>query len=200
MKRLRVRYCKLSGCRLSMGICDANYRSRCAAARPAFAEQRCDFSFVPTVLIEYYKPFIISYHKLSGFSFLPDILWHPEIRKFIEADLTLRELFKKSSSSRSAKRANEGFVMIAALILSAEILAVGLAGWARRYPAAHKKAKTLFAEYAPNSRARLTERYVYPRISDLLKADLQKQFSPVLREDISGPCGDQGDSQRRTPI
>jgi hypothetical protein len=137
-----------------------------------------NFSFVPKVLIEYCKSFIVTYHKLNGFSSLPDILWHPETRKFIEADLALRELFKKSSSSRSAKRANEGFILIAALILSAEILAAGLAGWARRCPAAHKKAKILFAEYAPNSRARLTERYVYPRIFDLVRADLQ----PVLAE------------------
>jgi hypothetical protein len=151
-----------------------------------------DFSFVPKVLIEYCKPLIVSYHKLSGFSSLPNILWHPETRKFIEADLALRRLFKKASSSRSAKRANEGFMLIAALILSAEILAVGLAGWARRYPAAHKKAKDLFTEYAPSSRARLTERYVYPRISDLLKADLQKPFLPELREDRE----DREDGQR----
>jgi hypothetical protein len=142
-----------------------------------------DFSFVPKVLIEYCKPFIVTYHELNGFSSLPDILWHPETRKFIEADLALTQLFKKSSLSRSAKRANEGFMLIAALILSAEILAVGLAGWARRYPAAHKKAKALFTKYAPSSRARLTERYVYPRISDVLKADLHKQLVPELREE-----------------
>jgi hypothetical protein len=149
----------------------------------ASSDKDIDFSFVPKVLIEYCKTFIVTYHKLSGFSSLPDILWHPETRKFIEADLALRQLFKTSSSSRSAKRANEGFLLIAALILSAEILAVGLAGWARRHPAAHKKAKALFAKYAPSSRARLMERYVYPRISDLLKADLQKQFLWELIEE-----------------
>jgi hypothetical protein len=120
---------------------------------------------------------------LNGFFSLPNILWHPETRTFIDADLALRQLFKKSSLSRSAKRANEGFILIAALILSAEILAVGLAGWARRHPAAHKKAKALFAEYAPSSRARLIERYVYPRIFDMLKADLQKPFLSELIED-----------------
>jgi hypothetical protein len=183
-----------------MGICDAKYRNRCAAAGSAstYTEQRVDFSFVPRVLIEHYKPFIVTYHKLSGFSSLPDILWHPETRKFIEADLALRELFKKSSLSRSAKRANEGFLLIAARILSAEILAVGLAGWARRYPVAHKKANGLFAEHAPNARARLTERYVY--ISDLLKADLKKPFLAELREEVSDPYGERGDIRHRTPI
>jgi hypothetical protein len=41
---------------------------------------------------------------------------------------------------------------------------VGLAGWATRYPAARRKARALLAEYVPSSRARLTERYLYPQI------------------------------------
>jgi hypothetical protein len=85
---------------------------------------------------------------LNGLFSLPNILWHPETRSVIDADLALRRQFKKLSSSRSSKKANEGFILIAALIQSAEILAAGLAGWARRHPAAHKKAKALFAEYA----------------------------------------------------
>jgi hypothetical protein len=123
-----------------------------------------DFSFLPKALVEKCKPFIIRYHELNGFSSLPDILWHPEIHKLIEADLTLKRLFKKSTSSRGAKKANEGLVLIATLILSTEILAVGLAGWATRYPAARRKARALLAEYVPSSRARLTERYLYPQI------------------------------------
>ncbi len=51
---------------------------------------------------------------------------------------------------------------------------------------AHKKAKSLFAQYAPNSRARLTERSVYPRLFDLLKADLQKQFLPRVIDPYGG--------------
>jgi hypothetical protein len=123
-----------------------------------------DFSFLPKTLVEKCKPFIIRYHELNGFSSLPDILWHPETHKFIEADLTLKQLFKKSTSSRGAKKANEGLVLIATLILSTEILAIGLAGWATRYPAARKKAQALLAEYMPSARARLTERYLYPQI------------------------------------
>jgi hypothetical protein len=78
--------------------------------------------------------------------------------------LTLKRLFKKSTSSRGAKKANEGLVLIATLILSTEILAIGLAGWAARYPAARRKARALLTEYVPGSRARLTERYLYPQI------------------------------------
>jgi len=76
---------------------------------------------------------------LNGFSSLPDILWHPETRKFIEANPALKQEFKRATSSRRARKANEGFVLIAALIVSVETLAIGLAGWARRYPAASKK-------------------------------------------------------------
>jgi hypothetical protein len=123
-----------------------------------------DFSFLPKALLEKSKPFVVHYHELNGFSSLPDILWHRETHKFIEADLTLKRLFKKSTSSRGAIKANEGFVVIATLILSTEILALGLAGWATRYPAACKKARGLLAEYVPGSRARLTERYLYPQI------------------------------------
>jgi hypothetical protein len=123
-----------------------------------------DFSFLPKVLIDKCRPFIIRYHELNGFSSLPDILWHPETRNFIEANLGLRRLFKKSTSSRGAKKANEGFVLIATLILSTEILAIGFAGWATRYPAARKKARAVLAEYVPSSRAWMTERYLYPQI------------------------------------
>ncbi len=66
--------------------------------------------------------------ELNGFSSLPDILWHPETRKFIEADLALGRQFKKATSSRCAKKAYEGFVSIAAVILSTELLEVGRIG------------------------------------------------------------------------
>jgi hypothetical protein len=123
-----------------------------------------DFSFLPKALVDKCKGFIIRYHELNGFSSLPDILWHPDTHKVIEADLTLKRLFKKSTSSRGAKKANEGLVLIATVILSTEILAIGLAGWATRYPAARKKARALLAEHMPSSQARLTERYLYPQI------------------------------------
>ena len=148
---------------------------------PPSPHAEIDFSFLPKALVEKCKPFIIGYHELNGFSSLPDILWHPETHKFIEADLTLKRLFKKSTSSRGAKKANEGLVQIATLILSTEILAIGLAGWATRYPAARKKARALLAEYVPSSRARLTERYLYPQI-DRSRAVLRALAPSIWRE------------------
>ena len=66
--------------------------------------------------------------------------------------------------ARGAKKANEGFVLVATVILATEILASGFAGWATRYPGARKKAQALLAEYVPSARAWLIERYLYPQI------------------------------------
>jgi hypothetical protein len=126
--------------------------------------RRTDFSFLPKGLLERCTPIITRYHEMNGYSCLPDILWHPEIRNFIEIDTTFQRLFKKSTSSRSAKRANEGLVCIASIILAIEILSSGLAGWGNRYPHARKKAQALLQEYVPSSRAWLTERYLYSKL------------------------------------
>ena len=127
--------------------------------------RRTDFSFLPKGLLDKCTPFIIRYHELNGYSCLPDILWHPEIRNFIEIDVTFQRLFKKSTSSRSAKRANEGLVAIASIILAIEILSSGFAGWGSRYPNARKKAQALLEEHVPSSRTWLIERYLYPQIN-----------------------------------
>jgi hypothetical protein len=119
-----------------------------------------DFSFLPKILLEKCKLFIIRYHELNGFSSLPEILRHPETKKLIDSDLALSQLFNGSTLSGGAKSANEGFVWTATVILSTEILALGLAGWPNRYPAAHDKAQALLAEHVPGSRARLTARYL----------------------------------------
>jgi hypothetical protein len=128
------------------------------------AAENLDFSFLPKALVDKCRPFIVRYHELNGFGCLPDILWHPESRNFIDSNSTLERLFRKSTSSRSAKKANEGFVTIATVILATEILASGFAGWAGRYPAARKKAQALLGEYVPSNRALLIERYLYPQI------------------------------------
>jgi hypothetical protein len=179
---------------------------------PPSPDGNIDFSFLPKALLEKCKPFIIRYHELNGFFSLPDILWHPETRKFIDANAALRQLFKKSTSSRGAQTANEGFVLIATLILSTEILAIGLAGWAKRHPAARKKAQALLTEYAPNSRARLAERYLFSQIdqsrtalvalapSDLMKTDRQKKFSSERKEDFRQSNQDSTKSHNFAPI
>ena len=138
------------------------------------------FSFLPKTLVKKCKYLVISYHELSGSSPLA-ILWHPEPQKVIKADPILRKEFKKAISSRSAKSANEGLVSIATLILSTEILALGLAGWATRFPAAHKKARALLIGYVADSSVGLTKRY----LANLQSSDKSAQTAhPQLREDV----------------
>jgi hypothetical protein len=121
-----------------------------------------DFSFLPQDLLEKCRPFIIRYHEMNGYSSLPDILWNPEIRNLINSDAHLYRLFKTSTSSRSAKRANEGLIGIATLILALEILATGTAGWSDRYPAERTKAQAIRDEFLPKARPWLIECYLYP--------------------------------------
>jgi hypothetical protein len=121
-----------------------------------------DFSFMPQDLLEKCRPFIIRYHEMNGYSSLPDILWNPEIRNLINSEAQLNRLFKASTSSRSAKRTNEGLITIATLILALEILATGTAGWGDRYPAARVDAQAIRDEFVPNTRPRLIECYLYP--------------------------------------
>jgi len=137
--------------------------------------RRMDFSFLPKGLLERCTPIITRYHEMNGYSCLPDILWHPETRNFIEIDTTFQRLFKKSTSSRSAKRANEGLVCIASIILAIEVLSSGVAGWGNRYPNARKKAQALLEEYVPGSRAWLIEQYLY---SQTKPREALGEFSP----------------------
>jgi len=145
-----------------MSVLGAGGRRRESRSVPV--ARRTDFSFLPKGLLEKCTPFIIRYHEINGYSCLPDILWHPEIRNFIEIDTTFQRLFKNSTSSRSAKRANEGLVCIASIILAIEILARGFAGWGNRYPNARKKAQAPLEEYVPSSRAWLIERYLHSQM------------------------------------
>jgi hypothetical protein len=147
---------------ISMSVLAAAGRPRESRIVPV--ARRTDFSFLPKGLLERCTPFIIRYHEMNGYSCLPDILWHPEIRNFIEIETTFQRLFKKSTSSRSAKRANEGLVCIASIILAIEILSSGFAGWGNGCPNARKKAQALLEEYVPSSRAWLSERYLYSQM------------------------------------
>jgi hypothetical protein len=122
-----------------------------------------DFSFVPKSLAEKCRRLIETYHAMHGYACLPDMLWQPELRDFIEMHKDFRQIFKRASTARSAKRANEGFVLIATAILSLEVLASDFASWSARYPAAKRRAEAILQEYTLNSRTWLMDRYLYPR-------------------------------------
>jgi hypothetical protein len=121
-----------------------------------------DFSFLPGSLAVQCRSLIESYHELHGYACLPDILWKSRLGPFIETHLELRQLLRKASTTRSAKKSNEGFVRIATAILSLEILASSFAGWSAIYPEAGSRAQAILRRNMRSPQMPLMEFYLYP--------------------------------------
>jgi hypothetical protein len=121
-----------------------------------------DFSFVPDSLIVQCQRLIESYHDLHGYACLPDILWKARLGPFIEAHREFRQLLKKASTTRSAKKSSEGFVRIATTILSLEILASSFAGWSAIYPLPASRANAILKRHAHSPLMPLMDFYLYP--------------------------------------
>ncbi len=124
--------------------------------------ENLDFSFLPDSLIAQCRSLIESYHELHGYTCLPDILWKARLGPFIEAHREFRQILRKASTTRSAKKSNAGFVRIATTILSLEILASSFAGWSAIYPRAASRAHAILKRTARNSHMPLMEFYLYP--------------------------------------
>jgi hypothetical protein len=90
------------------------------------------------------------------------VLWKARLGHFIEAHKEFRQLLKKASTTRSAKKSNEGFVVIATTILSLEILASSFAGWSAIYPQAGLIARAILQHNARSPHMPLMEFYLYP--------------------------------------
>jgi hypothetical protein len=121
-----------------------------------------DLGFLPQSLTAQCQSLIESYHELHGYVCLPNILWKARLGQFIEANREFRQLLKKASTTRSAKKSNEGFVRIATRILSLEILASSFAGWSAIYPEAGSMARAILKRKAPSPHMPLMEFYLYP--------------------------------------
>jgi hypothetical protein len=121
-----------------------------------------DLSFLPKNLTAQCRSLIESYHEVHGFACLPDVLWKSRLGPFIEKQPELRQFLRKASTTRSAKKANEGFVRIATVILSLEILASSFAGWSAIYPEPGEKARVILKRNARTSHMPLMEFYLYP--------------------------------------
>lgn len=121
-----------------------------------------NFDFLPQSLRGQCRSLIESYHALHGFGCLPNILWRAGLGPFIENHREFRQLLKRASMNRSAKKSSEGFTQIATTLLSLEILAGNFAGWSTLYPQAASLAKSILKRYAPSSGTRLMESYLYP--------------------------------------
>jgi hypothetical protein len=121
-----------------------------------------DFGFLPPALVGQCRNLIESFHELHGFGCLPDILWKARLGPFIETHREFRQLLRKASTTRSAKKSNEGFVKIATTILSLEILSSGFAGWSTLHPQAASRAHAILKRNARVAHMPLMEFYLYP--------------------------------------
>jgi hypothetical protein len=124
--------------------------------------QDFDLRFLPSSLTAQCRSLIESYHELHGYGCLPDILWKARLGPFIESHREFRQLLKKASTTRSAKKSNQGFAQIATTILSLEILASSFAGWSAIYPEAGSQAQAILKRNARSLLMPLMEFYLYP--------------------------------------
>src|ERR1700691_5309434 len=124
--------------------------------------ENIDFSFLPNSLTVQCRSLIESYHELHGYACLPDILWKARLGPFIETHREFRQLLRKASTTRSAKKANEGFVRITTTLLSLEILASSFAGWSAIYPEAGSAAQAILKRHPRSIQMPLMEFYLYP--------------------------------------
>ena len=134
------------------------------AGKAALADksENFDLSFLPKSLTAQCQSLIESYHELHGYACLPNMLWKARLGPFIQAHRELRQLLRKASTTRSAKKAHEGFVRIATTILSLEILASSFAGWSAIYPEAGLMAQAILKRDARSPHMPLMEFYLYP--------------------------------------
>jgi hypothetical protein len=145
------------------------------------AIENIDFGFLPDSLVGQCRRLIESYHDLHGYSCLPDILWKAGLGPFTQAHRDFRQLLRKASTTRSAKRSNDGFAQIATTLLSLEILASGFAGWNRIYPPAATRAHAVLKRNTRGAHTPLMDFYLYPPKS-VSSAAIAALVSPLNRQ------------------
>jgi hypothetical protein len=134
------------------------------AGQAALADriENFDPGFLPDSLAVQCRNLIETYHELHGYACLPDMLWKARLGPFIETHRKFRQLLRKASTTRSAKKSNDGFVQIATTILSLEILASSFAGWSAIYPGAGSMARAILKRNGRSPHMPLMEFYLYP--------------------------------------
>jgi hypothetical protein len=153
---------------------------------PAEKAENPDFGFLPKSLTVQCRSLIESYHELHGYACLPDILWKSRLGPFIETHHELRQLLRKASTTRSAKKSNDGFVQIATTILSLEILASSFAGWSAIYPEAGSRAQLILRRNMRSPQMPLMEFYLYPP-KYLSTAAVATLIPPASRQPSEAP-------------
>ncbi len=140
----------------------AEFADDAGIAAIAGKTENFDLSLLPKSLTTQCRSLIESYHELHGYACLPNILWKARLGPFIERHRELHQLLRKATTTRSAKKSNEGFVLITTTILSLEILASSFAGWSAIYPEAGSRALALLKRNASSPHMPLMEFYLYP--------------------------------------
>ena len=124
---------------------------------------------------------------MHGYAKLADVLWHAEIREFIVFRDDLRPVFRKASMARSAKQANQAYVLIATILLSLELLANDFAGWGKRFPLAKLRADSILRKHLPNARTYLMDFYLYQWRRTMDRAILSAISPPAANGRLHGP-------------
>ncbi len=141
---------------------EAVTHAACVSGSPLRDDTAIDLSFLPGTLMAQCRSLIESYHEVHGFASLPNMLWQFRLGSLIERHKGLRQVLRKASTTRSAKKANDGFVEIASTILALEILASSFAGWRAIYPVAGEAARDVLQRNAHGSHMPLMDFYLYP--------------------------------------
>lgn len=168
------------------------------AGDPDSAERNAniDLGFLPHVLATQCRSLIESYHEVHGYTCLPDVLWKSRLGPLIESHPEFRQLLRKASTTRSAKKSNQGFVRIATAILSLEILVSSFAGWSAIYPEAAALAQMILKHGTHSRHMPLMEFYLYPPKYISLAAIATLAPPPIMR---SGEAGSHLDTRLELP-
>jgi hypothetical protein len=135
-----------------------------------------DFGFLPTALTDKIRRLLEGYHRLRGYSTLPDFLWDAETREFIEMHEQLHAIFTKASRTRGAKKSNEWYLLLATIVLSLEALVSDFAGWGTRYPRARHLAVEIASASLLPFGTWLLDHYLSPR--SYIPANVLRSISP----------------------
>ena len=118
------------------------------------------FSFVPTELAVKCRALVETYHTTHGYTSLPDLLWRSNMRHMIKRRRELGEIYRKACKARSAKHANNSFVLIATAILTLEVLARDIGGLGTQFPNGKQEANELLRISPLKPRIWLMDTYI----------------------------------------
>lgn len=120
-----------------------------------------DLTFVPQELTVQCRSLIERYHKIHGYSCLPDMLWYADSREIIQGHKELRKIFKKASMARGMRQANDSLLFVATVIMAVEGLVRNFAAWGAQFPAARQQAGKLLAASPASQRVWFMDTYLH---------------------------------------